>query len=252
MQREAVIWRIIGNEMPPRDLPGSRIQALRHILENEAKLIGAERAWFLNRILDDDYRRQVTDLLDEHSQPYFSVPFDRTLEPTVDNMRGPGININAARNLAISLGHALSPWCVVLDGDCFFETAKDWEAVLIAMREGQFKYLSIPSNRMGSDVLGESMLAFHYRSDLRFNQSLRFGDSEKLELLFRLGHDSTPDTNHLRVYGNLTKVVGKVVHYSTGSSEVEGRIVPRLDARTESIKQLAARLNAIQRQQSIG
>lgn len=251
MQREASIWRIIGNEMPPRDLPGSRIQALKHILRNEARLIATERMWLLNRILDDDYRQQVISLLNDYSQPYVCIPFDKTLEPTADNMRGPGININAARNLAISLGHALSPWCVVLDGDCFFETPEDWQVVLKEMRSGKFKYLSIPSSRMGSGELGESMLAFHYHSELRFNPALRFGDKEKLDLLFRLGHDSTPNKGHLRVYGNLTKVVGKVVHYSTGNPEVESRIVPRLDARTESIKQLADRLTAIQSSRTI-
>ena len=249
--REATVWRIIGNEMPPRDLPGSRIHTLKHILDREARLIGTERLWFLNRILDDDYRRQVVGLLDDYLQPYFSVPFDRTLEPTVDNMGGPGINLNAARNLAISLGHAVSPWCVVLDGDCFFETEKDWEAVLTEMRSGAFKYLSIPSQRMGGSALGESMLAFHYTSDLRFNEALRFGDREKLDLLFRLGHDKTPNSNHLKVSGNLTKVVGKVVHYSTGSAEVEGRTISRMNARTESLKQLADRLTAIQHQRKI-
>lgn len=249
--REATVWRIIGNEMPPRDLPGSRIHTLKHILDRETRLIGVERLWFLNRILDDDYRQQVVSLLESYSQPYFSVPFDRTLEPTVDNMRGPGINLNAARNLAISLGHAVSPWCVVLDGDCFFEKAEDWEAVLIEMRKSEFSYLSIPSSRMGSDQLGESMLAFHYRSKLRFDEALRFGDKEKLELLFRLGHDNKPNSGHLKVSGNLTKVTGKVVHYSTGSAEVEGLIVPRMNARTESIKRLAERLTAIQEQQAI-
>tara|TARA_R110000751_G_C13672747_1_gene470457 strand:- start:78 stop:833 length:756 start_codon:yes stop_codon:yes gene_type:complete len=249
---KAIIWRIIGNDMPPRDAPGSRLHALEYILLNEPTLKQAKKLWLLNRILDDDYRKQVAELLARYSQPYIAVPFDKSLEPTVDVMRGEGININAARNLSVKLGHALAAWSVVLDGDCFFETEEDWNVVLEEMEKDSFKYLSVPSQRMGGSALGEPMLAFHRESDLRFNETLKFGKSEKLELLFRLGHDDTPNSGHLKISGNATKVLGKVVHFSTGTSDVERFIVPRINARNESIRQLAARLTAIQKQEAIG
>jgi hypothetical protein len=38
---QAVVWRILGNEMPPRDIQGGRIAVFRKILDDEVPLRGA-------------------------------------------------------------------------------------------------------------------------------------------------------------------------------------------------------------------
>jgi hypothetical protein len=244
---QAVVWRILGNEMPPRDVEGGRMAVLRKILDDEVVLKGAQRMWLLNRILDDEYRTRTASLLSDYEQPYVVIPFDKSLKPTVSAMRGPGVAINTARNTAINLGHAIAPWSVVLDGDCFFEDESDWEEVSCAMEARQTDYISIPHVRSGCTKLGEPMLAFHRNSKLRFDESLLFGDLDKLELCFRLGHDTTPRSGHLKLEsGATTKVVGKVVHYPTGPVEVEMQLEVREPARLVSFQGLADRLKAIQ------
>ena len=50
--REATIVRIVGNTLPPRDVPGARQQILERILTDEAELEGASKVYLVNRIFD--------------------------------------------------------------------------------------------------------------------------------------------------------------------------------------------------------
>jgi len=244
---QAAVWRILGNEMPPRDTEGGRIAVLKKILDDEVPLRGAERWWLLNRILDDKHRQQTMDLLSEYNQPFVVVPFEKSLHPSVTVMRGAGVAINSARNTAIAIGHGIAPWSVVLDGDCFFAGEDDWEEILCAMSIHRTDYLSIPHVRSGCTKLGEPMLAFHRDAELRFDESLLFGDLDKLQLCFALGHDTTPFSGHLQLSNNaITQVVGKVVHYPTGPQQIEMNLENRERARLESFQHLANRLSAIQ------
>jgi len=238
---EATVWRILGNELFPRDEPGRRLEILEHILKNEPKLEGAQKWYMVNRIADIPWRRCVVEMLDRYDAHYVTVPFDRNTPPTVDALKLRGVGVNQARNDAIRYGHAMTAWSVILDGDCIF-TEAGWKPVIGAMKQGGISYLSIPHVREGSDVRGEPMLAFHCDSGFRFDETIPFGQGDKLQLLYHLGHAQTPESGHLEIAGTFTRLVGEVIHMTTGDPDLEDNLYGRERSREISFKWLAGRV----------
>jgi hypothetical protein len=218
----AVIIRILGNENPPRDIPGERVKVLKHILENEPQPPEVVRFFILNRIVSDEYRKELQTLLESYQLPVVIIPFNWRIKTTVESVAIHGIAINHARNVAIACGANVARYTIVLDGDC--------------------GYLSIPHRRDGQERQGEPMLAFRNDSELRFDELLAFGQKDKLELLFQLGHDPTPYSGHLKIEGDQTKLVGEVIHYATGEPEIEADNKAREAARRASLQGLARQI----------
>jgi hypothetical protein len=237
----AAIVRILGNENPPRDVPGERVKVLRHILESEPQPPDVGRFFILNRIVSDEYRKELQTLLESYQLPVAILPFNWRIPVTVATIALDGIAINRARNTAIALGSNVARYTIVLDGDCGF-TEEGLSPVLEEMRQDRYKYLSIPHRRAGQQIQGEPMLAFRNDADLRFDETRAFGDQDKVELLIRLGHDSTPYSGHLKIEGDQTKLVGEVMHYSTGEAEVEADTEVRGKARRDSLAELTQRV----------
>jgi|GEM_PF-1665900 len=237
----ATIIRILGNENPPRDIPGQREQVLKQLLTEEPDFLNVTKWYLLNRLFDRTYRRQLCETLDQHNAHYITFGFDYATPWQEQYVRQQGIQLNAARNYAITAGLALAKYSVVLDGDCGFTTA-GWTPVAEAMQQDTHPYLSIPHRRVGTTVQGEPMLAFRNDSELRFNESIPFGQGDKLELLYRLGHDQTPLSGHLKVEGNLTRLVGEVLHYGTGDNSLETSLQEREQIRNDSIRLFSARV----------
>lgn len=236
----AVICRVLGNELPPRDSVGSRLPILNSILEAEPEFKGVVKLFIINRVLDAGLANSYSNILEEQGYPYFSIPFNKSTEPNYSSMVSTGIDLNYARNLGIDIGLNFANWVVILDGDCFF-TEADWNPVAEAIVADNYDNLSIPHVRRGTSKLGEPMLAFSYRSNYRFDTNLAFGDRDKLDLLIQLGHDPTPLSGHLRISGDKTLLVGKVNHIPTGSAIVENDVFKRTNARKESITKLIDR-----------
>lgn len=239
---EATVWRILGNEMPPRDGIGKRMDILKYMLEHEPELEGAQKWYLVNRLVDIPWRRCITEILDRYNAHYVTIPFDRSTPARLDAFLTQGINLNNARNAAIRYGHAMTPWSVILDGDCIF-TEDGWKPVIEAMRAGTHSYLSIPHIREGTTERGEPMLAFRNDSTERFNEQLAFGNGDKLELLYRLGHDQTPESGHLEIEGDKTKLVGQVLHMATGDDYLEADLQQRENLRRQSFDWMLDRLN---------
>lgn len=231
---EATVWRILGNELLPRDYPGKRLDVLKYILEHEPELEGAQKWYVVNRLMDILWQRCICELLDRHNAKYVTIPFDRETLPNPADVKLRGINLNNARNAAVRYGHAMTPWSVILDGDCIFDE-EGWQPVIEAIRADTHSYLSIPHCRAGTAVLGEPMLAFKRGATELFNDQIPFGDGDKLDLLFRLGHDRTPYNGHLQIHGNMTKLVGKTIHMPTGSDLAEQNLEDRENLRRDSI-----------------
>jgi hypothetical protein len=255
-ERTFAIVRILGNENPPRDMPGSRLASLKFILENEPDFPDTYKIFIVNRIVDPELSRQIWELLRAYRKDYYlyhNVPVPWTYLRTRhaqgnlsdDDLNLQVIGINTVRNAAVALGLHYASNCVVLDGDCIFDYS-GWDHYVQATRDEPTDYYSIPSVRMSPARygkvdnlnLGEPMVAFTKASSEQFNPELLFGKNDKLELLFRLGHDTAEHTRHLPVTGNRTQLVGHVCHLQTGSDAVESDVMVRMRSREESLKNL--------------
>jgi hypothetical protein len=236
-----IFFRILGNENPPRDTPGRREQALRYLLTSEPEFPGVSKWYLLNRIFDRTYQRQLCETLDRHNAHYVTVPFPAQPLTSLSDVKTRGVGLNQARNLAIAIGGSLARYVAVLDGDCFFEPA-GWEPIAAELAQDRYRYLSVPFRRQGAEHCGEPQLIFRDDSELRFDESLPFGQGDKLELLYRLGHERTPHSGHLRIEGDLTRLVGEVRHYSTGEELYEASLPDREWSRNESMQRFAERV----------
>jgi len=177
-----VLYRILGNDLPPRQVAGQTAANLRFVLEHEPPLEGCEKRWVVNRIADPAAEAVVTGILDAHGQRYLRIPFvereyaarafDFTgLPPRLYSFRvyanrvtsvhrGRAIawchrhrirylaNINGARNAALGEGRGRAEWVLPFDGNCFFTAAAWRDVALAASRAGAAKYLAVPMARV--------------------------------------------------------------------------------------------------------
>lgn len=70
-----VLYRIIGNDLPPRHRAGQTLTNLRFILEHEPELPHCEKRWVVNRIVDPEVEKQIIELLERHGARYLHIPF---------------------------------------------------------------------------------------------------------------------------------------------------------------------------------
>ena len=62
-----VLYRIIGNDLPPRHERGQSLRSLRFILENEPALEACEKHFVVNRIVDTAMEAEIIELLNLHA-----------------------------------------------------------------------------------------------------------------------------------------------------------------------------------------
>src|SRR5690606_561999 len=71
-----VLYRIIGNDLPPRHNRGQSLRNVRFILQHEPKFTNCEKRFILNRIVDKDAEREIALLLSRSGYEYTVIPFD--------------------------------------------------------------------------------------------------------------------------------------------------------------------------------
>lgn len=259
------IVRILGNENPPRDVPGARLKALEFILQNEPSFPHTIKLFVLNRFVDPVLRAHVEDLLLEyHKVRFIEQPLDwdklkvmQQNNVSDDELNLEVIGINSARNLAVEYGHVFATHAVLLDGDCIFDQ-EGWNQFVQTVENYPSQYYSLPMARIDFESYGkpltasleESQLSFRDDSTMRFDTNKLFGAKDKLDLLFRLGHDQTPLTAHLKIKGDKTKLAGYVLHLQTGKSATESSVHVRVDERKASLKQLFSKVRDMAKQRN--
>lgn len=107
------------------------------------------------------------------------------------------IGINQARNQVLEFGRSRYDWTLVLDGGVMFTPAgwKDFVAAVKAPLEARFAVIAMRRALSWSDddtmdgaaSPEEPQLAFHCQSSEVFDERLRYGNRNKVELLSRLG-----------------------------------------------------------------
>ncbi|MGE0714733.1 MAG: hypothetical protein AB7P02_04755 [Alphaproteobacteria bacterium] len=224
-----ILYRILGNDLPPRHMPRQTLANLRFVLEHEPPLPGCEKRWVLNRIADpaiegaaramiaaaghrllhiafslDEYAGAAIDHggpQDEHlhAPAFHALPPERRaiiLEWCLRRRTHYLTNVNAARNRALAEGRGVARWTLPWDGSTLLTRAAWDEIRAAADGAGDARYLAVPLLRTGpggeplpAAGIGEPQLAFRDDAVESFDTDLRYGYSDKAALLARLGVD---------------------------------------------------------------
>lgn len=177
-----VLYRIVGNDLPPRHTAGQTVQNLQFILDHEPELPGCEKRWVVNRIIDPRIEKQILAILEENGKPFIHIPFDPgeyrkvgwrfsqfdisgfTYRPEFDRLGAKQrlraldhvyhdknlyvMNNNGARNAALHQGRGLAKWVLPWDGNCFL-TGPAWERLVAAVEtRPHLKYFTVPMARI--------------------------------------------------------------------------------------------------------
>ncbi|HWA48278.1 MAG TPA: alginate lyase family protein [Dongiaceae bacterium] len=179
-----VLYRIIGNDLPPRHRKGSARANLHFILKHEPELADCEKRWIVNRIIDRAEERAIIDLLERRGQAYLHIPFDldeyarigwdldgfpergallnlsmqrkkahkpRYLIQTCISKNNYAMNNNGARNAALLAGRAAAKWVLPWDGNCFVTEAAWAELRAAVLAQPYVKYFVVPMARIPSN-----------------------------------------------------------------------------------------------------
>ncbi len=176
-----VLYRILGNDLPPRHSPEQTIKSVTFLLEHEPELPHCEKRWVLNRIVNPAQEARLIDLLKSYNQSYFSIPYIESeygeLEFDLNDFPEPGyfysqafealdktaknralehpyssrncyvMNNNGARNAALLDGKTRAKWVLPWDGNCFL-TEKAWSEIVKGVKEApHHKYFIVPMMR---------------------------------------------------------------------------------------------------------
>ncbi len=217
-----IIYRIIGNSLPPRHDGEETYRNLAFILDREPELPGCEKRWILNEFIDRQLEDRCRALIEAKGQAYHRIAFDAVpfLTTFYDSSGLPRqyrpfageefvglpplavewmlrhkslalINLNRARNRAIELGRSEARWVLPLDGWACF-TAEAWQAFVDAVRaRDDVFYAFIPLARLSDNA------------QLETPERLPPADDEP-QIAFR--SDAPDRFDERRRYGNWNKV----------------------------------------------
>lgn len=188
-----LMFRMLGNDLPPRHIKGQTIRNVRFILQHEAVLPNVSTRWYLNRIVDPAMELQLVQLLITHRQcfsidrlnltsfaavdfqlssPYHpdvlrssvfrDVPSGTTqrnvatsilLEPKTRFL----VRNNPARNAMLRLARqARANYLLPWDGNCFL-TESSWSPILTTLSHSP-SHLIVPMARMLTEADAQALL----------------------------------------------------------------------------------------------
>ncbi|KAI9499441.1 alginate lyase-domain-containing protein [Zychaea mexicana] len=229
-QRDQILlYRIIGNDLPPRHKEGQTLSNLHFILEHEPSFPNFRKIFLLNRISDPTSEAAVVRLLEKYGMEYIRVPFVeeeykqldfrlehfpepdflhsddyrrlskvaklRTLDYTYHDKNLYAMNNNGGRNTAIQHGRSISNarWIMPFDGNCYLSHNAFNEIKTQLDRHGaDTKYFVVPMTRL----LNNSVLLN--------NLDEKPKALEEPQIIFR--YDATEEYNLNMRYGRRSKL----------------------------------------------
>ncbi|KAF9432084.1 hypothetical protein BGZ76_011288 [Entomortierella beljakovae] len=180
-----VLYRILGNDLPPRHRPGQTLSNVRFILEHEQEFEKTRKLWVLNRIVDQLAEAAIIQLLQHHRQEYIRIPFEeheyleqdfrledfpepdffssddystfskvaklRVLDYTYHDKNRYAMNNNGGRNIVIQHGKTKvdARWIFAFDGNSFMTKNAMSEIKQAIQSYGDaVKYFVVPMARL--------------------------------------------------------------------------------------------------------
>ncbi|CAG8562332.1 10546_t:CDS:2 [Paraglomus occultum] len=226
---DIILYRILGNDLPPRHKTGQTLQNLKFILDNEEPFPRTTKYWILNRIFDQSYEKALINLLEARNQSYLRIPFEvdeylkhdfrledfpesdffhseefsrftnvgklRTMDHTYYDKNLYVMNNNGGRNAAIQHGKLLPNirWIFPLDGNCFLTANAHADIIRQLDSYGNdYKYFIIPMARLVNNT------------QLLVNKDERPSTPEEPQIVFR--HDAEMAYNSGMRYGRRSKL----------------------------------------------
>lgn len=175
------LYRILGNDLPPRHSAGQTLTNVRFILDHEPAFPNCSKHWVLNRITDAAVEADLIALLTERGQDFFRIPFEgdayaacgwdvealsaEDFPAALGDDEGEhnwriayrvrlaknlyAMNNNGARNAAFDHGRAIADVVLPFDGHIFL-TAEAFADLAEAVRhDPRLRYLIVPMARIG-------------------------------------------------------------------------------------------------------
>ena len=71
-----LLFRAIGNDLPPRHAIGQVYENVKFILENEQNFQGVHKRWYVNRIVVKGEEQRIIELLKQHKADFVVDPVD--------------------------------------------------------------------------------------------------------------------------------------------------------------------------------
>lgn len=152
IKSKIILYRILGNDLPPRHSFNQTFINLLFILQNERSFINVSKIWILNRIVDNYMEQTLINLLNQYKQIYFRIPFNsneyrqisyyfplddyfkskefhqlssleklRLIDTLYHEKNLYVMNNNGARNFALKHGkqQTRTEWLMIFDSNCF-------------------------------------------------------------------------------------------------------------------------------------
>ena len=261
-QMDIKLVRIIGNSLPFRDQ--NKIKALQYVLNHEWVPSCVPKIWILNQLRPCFESERIRQVLHAHNQSIVELPFDAERykkAKTRDEKILAFIGINRARNYV--LNHLRNyDWLFLLDDTNYFNdktwlgTVKGLEGALA--RTPSLKTCAIPIVRHVGVLtrnpfnlpINEPVIGFHSTSKERFDESVCFGNSSKVELIKRLGGETKEvSKDNYQTMCQASSVVcpqvGRVLHVSFSNSRLESDegVNRRVNARKRGIDKVISELD---------
>jgi hypothetical protein len=258
--------RILGNEMPPRDVPDGRLISLQHLIR-EPPLCGVIKFWIINRVWDPrlaaTYRKLLSTVVGlVHELPFEPGRYFEAQNQHEQLLYCPGINNARNEGLRIAFEEYDVKFAAIFDGDCGF-TPDQWNTVsseifgdcvncverqaysvpMVRVDPSVWEHALVGPPNIIPDDPHEPQLIISRRAwekGLCYDESLAFDENDKVRLLENLGHHTWIDRWHETLREDQCRSIGRCCHVNTGSDMVEASIHEQWSARQKAKAQFHA------------
>eukprot|EP00835_Amoeboradix_gromovi_P000105 NODE_4_length_55019_cov_0.425091.p7 type:complete len:506 gc:universal NODE_4_length_55019_cov_0.425091:11093-9576(-) len=216
---KTAIFRIIGNDLPPRHSNFQTLKNVKHILNYEQNSF--PKYFILNRIINGTVGKKIKSWILARNHTVIEIKFEpgvynrifhdydfhisdilyksknqsllyklRIMDHIYKHKNMYVMNNNGGRNAAVKIGRQIAEVTLPLDGNIFLPD-KSISYIKKAIHEKQADYYLLSMERKGRKCISptwseEPQLVFTRNASLLFNENMRYGRRSKLELLWRL------------------------------------------------------------------